>query len=112
MVILINKLGLVGCGTLFIERKFVHQNGLVGHLEDVVTDHCKYISKKVDYRGRHLGKLIIETLKEIGRSKGCYKVILDCVEKNVPFYEKCGFVQSEVRMASYFSENDEKSSKL
>lgn len=95
---------LVGCGTLFIEHKFVHQNGLVGHLEDVVTD--------TDYRGKNLGRIIIETLKDIGKSKGCYKVILDCVEKNVPFYEKCGFVQSEVRMAAYFPENDEKPCKL
>ena len=66
----------------------------------------------IDYRGQNLGRLIIETLKEIGRSKGCYKVILDCVEGNVPFYVKCGFVQGEVRMAAYFPENDLKCSKL
>ncbi len=66
----------------------------------------------IDYRGQNLGRLIIETLKEIGRSKGCYKVILDCVEENIPFYVKCGFVQSEVRMAAYFPENDLKCSKL
>lgn len=28
-------------------------------------------------------------------------VILDCSEKNVPFYEKCGFKQKEVEMAWY-----------
>ena len=29
---------------------------------------------------------------------GCYKVILDCSEENVPFYEKCGLTKKEVQM--------------
>ena len=29
---------------------------------------------------------------------GCYKVILDCSEANVPFYEKCGLERKEVQM--------------
>lgn len=29
---------------------------------------------------------------------GCYKVILDCSEDNVPFYEKCGLTRKEVQM--------------
>jgi glucosamine-phosphate N-acetyltransferase len=34
----LGKQKIVGAGTLFIERKFVHNNGLVGHVEDIVTD--------------------------------------------------------------------------
>jgi hypothetical protein len=33
-------------------------------------------------------------------------VILDCSQKNVPFYEKCGFIHKEYEMACYFPEND------
>ncbi len=58
---------IVGAGTLLVERKFVHHNGLVGHVEDIVTHS--------DYRGLNLGRLIIETLKYIGKKKGCYKGI-------------------------------------
>lgn len=29
---------------------------------------------------------------------GCYKVILDCSEDNVNFYQKCGFTKKEVQM--------------
>ncbi len=29
---------------------------------------------------------------------GCYKVILDCAEANVSFYEKCGLTRKEVQM--------------
>ena len=33
---------------------------------------------------------------------GCYKVILDCAEANVPFYEKCGLTRKEVQMVRVF----------
>lgn len=32
---------------------------------------------------------------------GCYKVILDCDEKNVQFYSKCNFAKKGVQMAIY-----------
>ncbi|KAJ3253703.1 Glucosamine-phosphate N-acetyltransferase-like protein [Boothiomyces macroporosus] len=56
---------IVGAGTIFVERKFVHHNGLVGHIEDIVTHS--------EYRGKNLGWLVIETLKYIGEQTGCYK---------------------------------------
>ncbi|KAI8835893.1 acyl-CoA N-acyltransferase [Chytridium lagenaria] len=89
---------IVGAGTILVERKFVHNNGLVGHIEDIVTAESA--------RGLNLGRLIIETLKHIGKVTGCYKIILDCSEKNIPFYNKCGFVQKEYEMAWYIKENE------
>ncbi|RKO92480.1 acyl-CoA N-acyltransferase [Blyttiomyces helicus] len=89
---------IVAAGTILVERKFVHGNGLVGHIEDIVTSS--------EYRGMNLGKLIIETLKYIGKQTGCYKIILDCSEKNIPFYVKCGFVHKEFEMVAYIDEND------
>jgi glucosamine-phosphate N-acetyltransferase len=61
------KKRIVGAGTIFVERKFVHHNGLVGHIEDIVTHQ--------DYRGHNLGRLVIETLKYIGEKRGCYKSV-------------------------------------
>ncbi|KAJ3301560.1 Glucosamine-phosphate N-acetyltransferase-like protein [Kappamyces sp. JEL0829] len=89
---------IVGAGTIFVERKFVHHNGLVGHIEDIVTHS--------EYRGLNLGFLVIETLKYIGEMTGCYKIILDCSEKNIPFYVKCGFAHKEFEMAYYIKQND------
>ena len=84
---------VVAAGTVFIERKFIRNNGLVGHVEDIVVlDSC---------RGLRFGWYIIEQLKFIAASVGCYKVILDCSEKNIPFYVKCGFKQKEYEMAWY-----------
>jgi len=51
-----------------------------------------------------LGKRIVDILRKIGENAGCYKIILDCDEKLVPFYEKCGFTKKAVQMACYFDQ--------
>ncbi|KAI8079514.1 uncharacterized protein B0P05DRAFT_540884, partial [Gilbertella persicaria] len=79
---------IAATGTILIEHKFVHKNGLVG---------------------KKLGLRIIEALKYIGQVNGCYKVILDCAVKNIPFYEKCGFTPKESQMAWYIPQTQEKS---
>ena len=45
---------------------------------------------------------MIRALTRVAERLGCYKVILDCSEKNQPFYEKCGMTRKEVQMAKYF----------
>lgn len=85
---------IVGTGSVFIEKKFLRNCGKVGHIEDVVVDK--------EVRGKQLGKRVIEFLIEHAKSVGCYKVILDCNDENMLFYEKCGFVKKEVQMAKYF----------
>ncbi|KAG2208497.1 hypothetical protein INT47_010193 [Mucor saturninus] len=84
---------IAATGTILIEHKFVHKNGLVGHIEDIAVDST--------HQGKKLGIKIIEALKYIGQANGCYKVILDCAVKNIPFYEKCGFTPKESQMAWY-----------
>jgi glucosamine-phosphate N-acetyltransferase len=60
-------------GTLLVERKFVHCNGKVGHIEDIAVSG--------DQQGKKLGLRMIEALQYIGAQNGCYKVILDCALK-------------------------------
>ncbi|KAF9406930.1 Glucosamine-phosphate N-acetyltransferase-like protein [Podila epigama] len=88
---------IVAAGTVLIERKFIHELGLVGHIEDIAVS--------ADQQGKKLGLRIIETLKAIGQQVGCYKVILDCSEKNVLFYEKCGFERKGVEMGWYVNKH-------
>ena len=95
---------IVGSGTVFCERKFIRGNGIVGHIEDIVVHK--------DARGLKLGWIIIEALKHVGNQVGCYKVILDCEEHNVKFYEKCGFMRKEVEMVWYVPGKDARASKL
>lgn len=37
---------------------------------------------------------------EHANARGCYKVILDCSEDNIAFYQKCGLERKEVQMVS------------
>jgi len=97
LVILSPEDRVVGAGTIFIERKFIRNTGLVGHIEDIAVNK--------NQQGKKLGLRVIQALKYVGANRGCYKVILDCSEKNVPFYEKCGFTRKEVEMAWYCNES-------
>lgn len=73
---------IVGAGTIFILPK-IH-NFSVGQIEDVVVNE--------EYRGLYLGKRIIEKLVDIGiHDFHCYKILLNCHDENIGFYEKCGF---------------------
>lgn len=74
---------IIGMATIFIEQKFIHSGSRVGHIEDVVVDS--------NSRNMNIGKLLIEKCVETAQLRDCYKVILDCDEKNIPFYSKCGF---------------------
>ena len=56
------------------------------------------------YRGKNLGKMIIEKLREMSEEKNAYKALLSCAEKNIGFYEKCGFQSKETTMANYRKE--------
>jgi RimJ/RimL family protein N-acetyltransferase len=80
---------IIGAGTIIIVHK-IHNNP-IGQIEDVI------ISEK--YRNNGFGKQIIEKLIDIGKNEcKCYKIILNCLEKNIKFYENCGFINVGVEM--------------
>jgi glucosamine-phosphate N-acetyltransferase len=85
---------IVASAACAVELKFIHSNGSVGHVEDVVTDS--------EHRRKGLAKQILQELQNAAIGFGCYKVILDCAEHNVPVYAKVGFVQKEIQMVKYF----------
>ena len=74
---------IVGSTTLLIEQKFIHDGGLVGHIEDVVV--------RKDYEGKGIGIKLVTSLLERAKEKNCYKTILDCNDDVKQFYERIGF---------------------
>jgi glucosamine-phosphate N-acetyltransferase len=86
---------IISCGTLLIEPKFIHNCSNVGHIEDVVVN-------KFGYRGQGLGKKIINFLTEESKKYNCYKVILDCSNNHITFYNKCNYQVKGNYMAKYF----------
>ena len=74
---------IVGSTTLLIEQKFIHDGGLVGHIEDVVV--------RKNYEGNGIGIKLVTSLLERAKEKNCYKTILDCKDNVKQFYERIGF---------------------
>ena len=85
---------IVGSVTIFIETKLIHNFGKVAHIEDVIVDNkC---------RGKGLGKMLLQKSIDYALIHDCYKIILNCSDENIPFYEKCGFSKKENEMTLYF----------
>jgi len=74
---------IVGSTTLLVEQKFIHDGGLVGHIEDVVV--------RKDYEGKGIGIKLVMSMLERAEEKNCYKTILDCKDDVKQFYERIGF---------------------
>ncbi|QEU60636.1 Gna1 [Kluyveromyces lactis] len=85
---------VVATGNVLVEKKVIHECGLVGHIEDIAV--------RKDQQGKKLGLILIQYLYKLANEYGCYKVILDCDESNVGFYEKCGLKKAGVEMQIRF----------
>jgi glucosamine-phosphate N-acetyltransferase len=84
---------LIAAGTICFEKKFIHNISLYCHIEDIIV-------KKI-YQKNGYGKLLINNLIQICKDEKCYKILLNCEEKLIKFYEKCGFVKKGVELIIY-----------
>ena len=81
---------IVGSTTLLIEQKFIHEGGIVGHIEDVVV--------KKELEGQGIGMKLVLSLLDVAKERKCYKTILNCENALISFYEKIGFKQKSNEM--------------
>ena len=81
---------VIGATTLLVEQKFIHSGGKAGHIEDVVT--------RKGFEGLGIGSTLINHALHFAKTAGCYKVILDCSDTNIRFYQKTGFKVHETSM--------------
>lgn len=84
---------IVGTGSVIIEKKISRNFKNVGHIEDIVIDK--------NHRGKGYGKGLILYLINFCKENNCYKIILNCEEKNKKFYEKSGFINKNLEMSYY-----------
>jgi glucosamine-phosphate N-acetyltransferase len=85
---------IVGMITCFIETKLIHNFGKVAHIEDLIV--------RDNYRGYSVGTNLVKTCIHHAYVNNCYKIILDCEDKNVKFYEKLKFTRNGSYMTHYF----------
>lgn len=81
---------IVGTISFFIEMKFIHSGGKVCHIEDVAVREDLQISG--------IGTSLMEFVENIAKQENCYKMILDCGDYNVRFYQKNGYREHEICM--------------
>jgi glucosamine-phosphate N-acetyltransferase len=74
---------VVGTTTLLVEPKFIFNGGRVGHIEDV--------SIRKGYENMGLGRILVSHATQVAKEMGCLKIVLDCSEETMPFYEKLGY---------------------
>ena len=74
---------IIGEVMLLIRLNLSHGGKSVGYIENLVVDKA--------YRGKGVGRKLMETASEKAKLSQCYKLILDCSDHNVPIYEKLGF---------------------
>ena len=80
----------IGIITIIIEQKLIHSGQCVGHIEDLVVDN--------KYNGKGIASQLINHCVQIAKENNCYKIILDCKEELIPFYNKNNFKQQGVCM--------------
>ena len=92
---------VIGAGTLIIEKKFIRDLGIIGHILDISVD--------TKWTGKHVGKNIVECLTRIAfETEKVYKCIVGSSEKNVPFFQKANFKIVQKNMAITSQSFDQK----
>jgi len=81
---------IIGTVTLIIENKFIHNCGIVAHLEDLVVSN--------EYRRQGIGAALIEHCVKKAKKYKCYKLILNCTKELKKYYKKCGLHKSSIQM--------------
>lgn len=85
--------GIIWTTTLLVEQKMIRWWGISAHIEDVVTRKW--------FTGQGVARSIMDKAIQEARAKWCYKIILDCEDELVPFYEKSGFKEEWTFMRMY-----------
>ena len=78
---------ITGVASLYIIKKLTRTLGLI---EDVAVNE--------NYRGKGIGKKLVEKLIGIATDKKCDKTVLNSSEQNSEFYKKIGFEINEIQM--------------
>ncbi|KAL8601550.1 hypothetical protein ACOMHN_003816 [Nucella lapillus] len=69
---------IIGSASLIKEQKFIHSASARARVEDVVVSDV--------YRGKQLGKILLDVLLQLSKELECYKLSLECKDQMVKFY--------------------------
>jgi len=78
---------VIGCITVIIERKFIHNCGNVARIEDMVV--------RKEEQGKHIAHRLITNAIKFAKDNHTYKILLNCREELIPLWKKYGFELGE-----------------
>ena len=78
---------VIGCMTVIIERKFIHNGGNVAHVEDLVVRN--------EERGQYIAHHLITNVIKFAKDNHAYKILLNCRDELIPLWKKYGFETGE-----------------
>ncbi len=81
---------IVGTATLIVGYKLLRGGVRSGRVSDVATHP--------NWQRRGVGRALMKKIIKVAKAQNCYKLTLNCQEKNVEFYENFGFTRHEVSM--------------
>lgn len=84
---------LIASGTILYETKLIHNISLYAHIEDII------VSSK--YRKNGYGLILLNELVDECKKNNSYKILLDCHEELITFYEKTKFKKNGSQMVIY-----------
>jgi glucosamine-phosphate N-acetyltransferase len=88
-----NEEQVVGTTTLLVEPKFIFKGGRVGHIEDV--------SVRKGFERMGIGAKLVRHADKVAKAMGCTKLVLDCSDQNIRFYEKLGYTYQDNCMKKF-----------
>ena len=85
---------IIGCVTVLLEQKIIHDLQFVCHIEDLIINNS--------YKKKGFGSIILNEIKKYAREKNCYKIILNCNNSIKDFYIKNSFTSKNIEMSYYY----------
>jgi ribosomal protein S18 acetylase RimI-like enzyme len=87
---------LVGMITVIYEYKLLFGGSFIAHIEDVCT--------LPEYRHLKIGSRMVQHALEEAKQRGCYKCVLTCDKKVMPFYLVNGFEERGQHLSQLLKE--------
>ena len=82
-----SKKEIIGTAKIYLEYKLIRGGSKVAHVEDVAT--------RKGFEKMGIGRNLVKRCVEEAKALRCYKVVLDCPDEKIPFYEKSEFEKTD-----------------
>jgi len=81
---------VVGTVMMHLQHKLSYRCGMAAHVEDLIVHP--------DHRGEEIGQKLIHKAIKTAVQYDCYKIMVTCWTKSIPYFQKLGFAAHDTGM--------------